>query len=58
MSQVDMSNMIGIAFETVSRVLHFFEQEQIIQIKNRQITIVDIHRLKALGNNTEHLGQE
>ncbi len=57
MSQVDMSYMIGMAYETVSRVLHYFEEEKIIQIHNRQITIVNSKHLMSLGNNTHHLGQ-
>ncbi len=57
MSQVDMSYMIGMAYETVSRVLHYFEENKIIQIKNRHITIIDAKRLLALGNDTKHLGQ-
>jgi CRP/FNR family transcriptional regulator len=57
MSQLDMSNMIGVAYETVSRVLHYFESQKIIQIKNRQIAIVDVNRLKMLGNDTNHAQQ-
>ena len=33
MSQVEMGNMIGIAYETVSRVLHLFEEQKIIRSK-------------------------
>ncbi len=57
MSQVDMSYMIGMAYETVSRVLHHFEDENIIRINNRQITIINCKQLLSLGNNVQHLGQ-
>lgn len=57
MSQVDMSYMIGMAYETVSRVLHHFEEQKIIQIKNRQITIVNGKQLMSIGNDIQHLGQ-
>lgn len=57
MSQVDMSYMIGMAYETVSRVLHHFEAEKIIQINNRHITIINSKQLMSLGNNAIHLGQ-
>jgi CRP-like cAMP-binding protein len=57
MSQVDMSNMIGIAYETVSRILHQFADQKIIQIHNKHITVVNSELLRALGNDAAHLGQ-
>lgn len=57
MSQVDMSYMLGMAYETVSRVLHYFEEIKVIQIKNRHITIIDSEQLLSLGNDTKNLGQ-
>jgi CRP/FNR family transcriptional regulator len=50
MSQIDMSYMIGMAYETVSRVLHHFEDENIIRIKNRHVTIINCKQLLFLGN--------
>lgn len=57
MSQVDMSNMIGIAYETVSRILHQFADQKIIEIHNKHITVVNSELLRSLGNDAKHLGQ-
>lgn len=57
MSQVDVSYMTGMAYETVSRVLHHLEEEEIIQVKNRQITVLNSTRLMTLGNDAKNLKQ-
>lgn len=53
MTQIDMSYMIGIAYETVSRILHHFEEEKIIQINNHRITIINSQELLSLSNNRQ-----
>jgi CRP/FNR family transcriptional regulator, anaerobic regulatory protein len=57
MTQVDMSNMIGIAYETVSRILHQLADDKIIQISNKSITVLNPKLLSTMGNDTRHLGQ-
>lgn len=58
MTQMEISSQVGMAYETVSRILHAFEQEQIVKIENKQINVIDIHKLKTLGNNPTLLGQK
>ena len=42
----DMANIIGTATETVIRLLSEFKEENLIQVKGRAITLLDIERLK------------
>jgi CRP/FNR family transcriptional regulator len=57
MTQLDISNIVGVAYETVSRVLHYFQHQKIIDIKNKQIHIIDIEKLKALSTYQEYIAQ-
>jgi CRP/FNR family transcriptional regulator len=50
MSQFDIGNLLGLAHETVSRILHLFQQSHIIKIQNRSIYITDIAALKTLAH--------
>lgn len=50
MSQSDISNLLGLAHETVSRTLHMFQYEQIIKIMKKDIYITDIPSLRAIAH--------
>lgn len=57
MSQVDISNFIGMAHETVNRVLKKMCQDNIIHIEDKKIYILDIAALETLGNPNRFFGQ-
>lgn len=57
MSQLEISNYLGMAHETVNRVLRKFHQEKIITIKVKRIYITDIDRLKELATTLLCKGQ-
>jgi CRP-like cAMP-binding protein len=50
MSQLDMSNMVEMTYETVSRVLKYFKSQNVIKIDKKHISIVGRNRLKMIGN--------
>jgi CRP/FNR family transcriptional regulator, anaerobic regulatory protein len=58
MTQLDISNIVGVAYETVSRVLHYFQHQKIIDIKNKQIHIIDIEKLKAFSTYQDYPAQQ
>jgi CRP/FNR family transcriptional regulator, anaerobic regulatory protein len=58
MTQMEISNQVGMAYETVSRILHAFADEKIISIDSKQVNVIDINKLKTLGNNPAELGQK
>ena len=41
MSRVEIGNHLGIAHETVSRIIHLFQTQQLIEIKSRQLKIIN-----------------
>lgn len=45
MTRTDIANYMGMALETVSRVLASFQLQQLIRLKNRQLTILDLETL-------------
>lgn len=49
MPQLDMSNRIGVAFETVSRILHAFQRDNIISMEGKNIQIRDLARLRDIS---------
>lgn len=57
MSQFDIANFLGIAYETLSRVLHEFHHKKILHIEGRSIYVLDLKRLKYLGKVVEEFGQ-
>lgn len=57
MSQLDISNFLGMAHETVNRVLKKLDTENIIKIHNKKIYIKNIEQLKTLGTCTDFAGQ-
>lgn len=50
MSQYDISNLLGLAHETVSRTLHTFQYEHIIKIMKKDIYITDIDSLRTIAH--------
>jgi len=46
MTRTDIANYLGLALETVSRVLANFQLQQIITVHNRQLSILDFEALK------------
>lgn len=46
MTRVDIANYLGMAIETVSRLLTQLQNEQIIQVEKRRVSIVDFEKLK------------
>lgn len=49
MSQSDIGIFLGLAHETVNRILHFFHKDDVIQLTNKGICLTDFERLKAIA---------
>ncbi len=49
MTRQDIGNYLGVAFETVSRQLAHMQDEGILEIKNRNIHLLDVDRLEAIA---------
>ncbi|WP_235209431.1 helix-turn-helix domain-containing protein [Methylobacter sp. BBA5.1] len=45
MSREEIGNYLGIAHETVSRIIHHFQSRQLIEVKSKQLKIIDKKRL-------------
>lgn len=52
MSQFDISNLLGLAHETVNRILHLFQKENLIRILNKDIYITNIESLKNIADSS------
>jgi CRP/FNR family transcriptional regulator len=48
MPRQDIANYLGMAVETVSRLFATFQNEKIIDVDRRHITILDMQRLKGI----------
>lgn len=48
MPRQDIANYLGMAVETVSRLLATFQNEKIIEVDRRHVTILDMNRLKSM----------
>ena len=46
----DLANLVGTSTETVIRTLSDFKDEQLIDIKARQITLLNMEKLKKMKN--------
>jgi len=57
MTRIAISNLLGIAYETVSRILHDLSRQEIIRIYNKGICILNMDKLKEIANPIEHFGQ-
>ena len=48
MSRADISSFLGLAIETVCRLIKKLQDQKLIKIKNRQVTLLDIDKLKSI----------
>ncbi len=48
LTRQEIGNHLGLALETVSRLLKKFQQEKLISVNSKQITLKDIPRLRAI----------
>lgn len=53
LTRQEIGNHLGLALETVSRLLKKFQQENLISFKNKHIVILDIASLRAVFSCTE-----
>jgi CRP/FNR family transcriptional regulator len=49
MSRQDLGDYLGLALETVSRLLSRFQEENLINVHGRQIVLRDLDRLRAMA---------
>lgn len=54
MPRQDIANYLGLAVETVSRLFAHYQEEEIIQVDRRRISILDINRLKEIVGECEN----
>jgi CRP/FNR family transcriptional regulator len=47
MSRSDIASYLGLAVETVSRVLARFQEGGVIAVRGRQVRLLDLSRLKT-----------
>lgn len=52
MSRRDIASHLGVAHETVSRSFHALMRWQLLQVKNREVEILDMEGLKTLSRST------
>lgn len=57
MSQLDIGNFLGVAHETVNRIMRKMVKDKIIKINRAEISILDIERLKKMGTSINGFGQ-
>lgn len=48
MSRQDIGNYLGLAIETVSRLFAHFQEQQVLMVNRKQITIIDLEMLKFM----------
>jgi len=51
MSRVDISNYLGLAVETVSRIFTRFQKQELIATEGKEISILNMDELNALAGN-------
>lgn len=54
MSRGDIANYLGLASETVSRVLRRFQDNQLLEVAGRNVNIRNLHALKGIAKNLLH----
>lgn len=57
MSQLDISSCLGMAHETVNRILRKFQKEMLIRIENKTIYIINVAGLESIGTSLHRFGQ-
>lgn len=50
MSRNDIANMLGMAVETISRLLGQFQEQGLLRVERKHVQILDLARLQALAN--------
>lgn len=50
LSREDLANLVGVAVETLVRLLHDFKEEKLIETQGRKIRILDASRLSKVAN--------
>lgn len=58
MSRNDIGNYLGLAVETVSRLFSRFQEENVLRVERKHITIIDLPRLRHIANVREQLAEE
>lgn len=53
MSRVDISNYLGLAVETVSRIFTRFQKNGLIATEGKEVTLLDLDELNALAGNPQ-----
>lgn len=49
MSRNDIANLLGMAVETISRLLSHFQEDKLLNVERKHITILDLDRLRQLA---------
>ena len=49
MPRADIGNYLGLAVETVSRILSRFQQQHVVAVSGREVNILDMQRLITLA---------
>ncbi len=55
MTQVDIANYLGMAVETISRLLKKLQKLELIQIKQKEVTILDMAQLSQYAGTSCHI---
>ena len=55
MSRQDIASYLGLVIETVSRILSRMQEDGVISVKARQVTILDHLQLNGLAHQPEAL---
>ena len=50
MSRADIGNHLGLAVETVSRILGRFQQQDLVAVSGREVNILDLTALSTLAD--------
>jgi len=54
MSRTDIGNYLGLTIETVSRIFTRLQKQEIITVDKKEISILDMDKLRALANGDNH----
>ncbi len=52
MSRGDIANLLGMAVETISRLLSHFQENDLLNVERKHITILDMDKLRQLANHS------
>lgn len=50
MSRIDMGNYLGLAVETVSRILTRFQQQEILAVNGKEVEITNVEKMQEFAN--------